>query len=47
MDKLQGPEWVDTRPWVGINMSLLSLNKGATHGYVNEDDGARYAMEQG
>src|ERR1700674_3895791 len=27
-------------------MRLLSLNKGATHGYVNEDDGARYAVEQ-
>ena len=27
-------------------MSLLSLNKGATHGYVNEDHRARYAMEQ-
>jgi hypothetical protein len=28
-------------------MSLLSLNKGATHGNVKQNGGARYAMEQG
>ena len=28
-------------------MKLLSLNNGATHGYVNEDYWARYAVEQG
>jgi hypothetical protein len=30
-----------------INMKLLSLNKGATHGYANEACWARYTVEQG
>jgi len=38
---------VDKRPSSWNNMKLLSLNKGAIHGYVNEDHWARYAVEQG
>ena len=37
---------VVNRPAAGINMKLLSPNKGATHGCVDEDYWARSAVEQ-
>src|SRR5438045_2461036 len=33
-------------PLVATNMRLLSINKGATHGFVDEEHCVRYAMEQ-
>src|SRR6266508_1815216 len=45
-EKIDRPSCVDKRPSVEINMRHLSLNKGATHGYVNADYWARHAVEQ-
>src|SRR5438552_16158337 len=42
----QCPQRVEKRPSVETNMRLLSPNKGATHGCVNEDHRTRYAVEQ-
>jgi hypothetical protein len=35
MGSREQQEWVDKRPSIEINMRLLSINKGATHGHVN------------
>jgi hypothetical protein len=45
MSGMEESQWVVNRPQAEISMKLLSLNKGATHGYVNEAHRARYAME--
>ena len=45
--RIELPLWVDKRPSTGINMKLLSLNKGAIHGYRHEDHWTRHTVEQG
>jgi hypothetical protein len=36
---------VDKRPSAGINMRLLSLNRGVIHGYRHDDHKARNSVE--
>src|SRR2546430_16755477 len=43
--QVEGQQRVVKRPSVETNMRLLSPNKGATHGCVDEDYWARYAVE--
>ena len=38
---------VEVRPSAEINMSLLSLNTGATHGYGNDHIRALYSVDKG
>jgi hypothetical protein len=37
--------WVDKRPSGGINMTLLSLDRGAVHGYRCDDYEAYNTVE--
>jgi len=39
-------KWVDKRPSSGNNMRLLSLNRGAIHGYRYDDHKACNTVEQ-
>jgi hypothetical protein len=45
--KIYGLQRVDKRPSDGINMNLLSLSRGAVHGYRNESRWAFHPLEQG
>ena len=47
MQKVDRPEWVDKRPWVGINMRLLSHNEGAVHGHQHKGRRACDAVAAG
>jgi hypothetical protein len=40
------PLWVDKRPSAKITMRLLSLNRGAIHGYRYDYHKARNTVEQ-
>ena len=39
------PQRVDKRPSDGINMKLLSLNRGAVHGYRHDNCKTRNTVE--
>ncbi len=46
LEQSDRPEWVDKRPSAKITMRLLSLDRGAIHGYRYDYHKARNTVEQ-